>query len=81
MTRKFFLGGAIAAGVGLIVAIVLTVISGVQYRLAEDKGLEPGFAPVWMIVATNVGLLMFALGLVAMAALHGDRLVVVDRVA
>lgn len=68
MARKLCLGAAIAAGTGLIVVIVFTVISGVQYRMAEDKGLEPGHAPAWIVVPTYVGLLMVALGLVAMTA-------------
>ncbi len=68
MIRKFFLGAAITAGAGLVVAIVFTVISGVQYRMVENEGLEPGHAAAWIVVPTNVGLLMFALGVVAMAA-------------
>lgn len=68
MAKKFFLGAAITAGAGLILVIVLTVISGVQYRTAENQGLEPGGAPVWIVVTTNVGVLLLVLGLVAMAA-------------
>ena len=68
MARKFLVGAAITAGTGLILAVLCTVISGAQYRTAEDKGLEPGDAPVWIAVLTNVGLLLFVLGVVAMMA-------------
>ncbi|MEO7587906.1 MAG: hypothetical protein ABIS84_07740 [Arachnia sp.] len=52
----------IASGVGLCSAVVLTIISGVQYRLAEDRGLDPGIAPAWIVAGTNGGLLVFLLG-------------------
>lgn len=80
MVKHILLAAAIAAGVGLCTVVVLTVISGVQYRLAEDQGLDPGYAATWIVVGTNVGLLIFALGaLVALvvgilALLRGRRL-------
>ncbi len=67
MTKKVFLGAAITAGFGLIVVIVLSLLSGVQHRLAEDEGLDLLGAPLWVVVGTNVGMLMLILGLVAMA--------------
>ncbi|WP_157962561.1 hypothetical protein [Homoserinimonas sp. OAct 916] len=62
LVKRVLLGAAIAAGVGLCTVVVLTVISGVQYRLAEDQGLDPGYAPTWIVAGTNLGLLIFALG-------------------
>ena len=68
MLRRTVWVAMIASGVGLCVAAVLTIISGVQYRLAEDRGLDPGYAPGWIVAGTNGGLLVFALGALVMVA-------------
>lgn len=69
MRRKLFLGAAFTAGVGFVIAAAFTVISGVQYRMAENQGLEPGYAPAWLVVGTNVGLLLMIFGLLTMAGI------------
>lgn len=57
---------AIAAGVGFGIAVILTIISGVQYRLVEDQGREPGLTPTWMAVGTYAALLVFAASVLIM---------------
>ena len=46
--------------------MVFTVIAGVQYRIREDAGLDPIYAPTWIAVGTTVGLWVFVLGLAAL---------------
>lgn len=62
--RRLAIGGA-----GLVLAIVLTVIEGVKYRLREEQGLDPMPAPDWVAGATTAGLWIFALALVILAVL------------
>ncbi|POH58835.1 hypothetical protein [Arthrobacter glacialis] len=66
MIKYMTLGSGITAAVGFFTALAFQVISGVQYRIAEDQGLQPGYAPTWIVAGTNVGLLIFALGALAM---------------
>ena len=56
-------GGTLTAG-GLLVACVLTVVSGVQYRIQESRGEDPGWAPLWIVVGSYGGLVIAAAGVV-----------------
>jgi hypothetical protein len=46
------------------VVVVLTLISAVDYRVAEWRGLDPGWAPRWVSVGSSGGLVLVAVGLV-----------------
>jgi hypothetical protein len=52
---------------GLLIAIVLTIIEGVKYRIREDQGLAPIYAEDWVAAWTYAGLWVFALALVGLA--------------
>lgn len=66
MMKRVSLGLVILTGVGALTAIVFQIISGVQYRIEEDHGLEPGYAPTWIVVGTEVGLWIFAVGVLTL---------------
>lgn len=54
--------GGLTAAAGFATAVVFTVISGFQYKMEEDRGLEPSYAPAWIVVGTETGLLLIVLG-------------------
>lgn len=68
MMKLLWVGFTILAATGALTTVVFTIISGVEYRMAEDQGLQPGFTPAWIVLGTEVGLWTFALALVALAA-------------
>ncbi len=61
--KGFLVGVGVLAGLGLAVAAVFLVISGLEYRGAEDAGVEPGPAPAGTVLGMEVGLWLFVLGL------------------
>jgi hypothetical protein len=65
--KRAWVGFTIIGSGGLLVAIVLTIIEGVKYRLREDQGLDPIYAPEWVAVSTYAGLWVFALALAGLA--------------
>jgi preprotein translocase subunit Sss1 len=65
MTRAW-VGFTIIGSCGLIVAVVLTIVEGVKYRIREDQGLGPIYAPEWVAVSTYAGLGVFVLALVGL---------------
>lgn len=54
---------------GLTLAIVLTLVEGVQYRMREDQGLDPVPAPDWVAASTLGGLGVFAVALLGLVVL------------
>jgi len=68
MMKLLWVGFTILAATGALTTVVFTIISGVEYRMAEDQGLQPGSTPAWIALGTEVGLWIFALALVALAA-------------
>jgi hypothetical protein len=56
----------ITAGIGALGAVVFTFISGVQYRIREDQGLQPQYTAAWIVTGTSWGLWLCALGLAAL---------------
>ncbi|MBH0022928.1 hypothetical protein [Salinibacterium sp. SWN248] len=60
---------AVVGGLGLITAVVLTVIEGVNYRLREEQGLDPIRAADWVAGATVAGFALFVISAVALIAL------------
>lgn len=66
MTKKIASTAAIAAGVGLCIAVALVLVAGIQYRTEEDQGLQPGYSPEWLSTGIDVGILAFALGVLVL---------------
>ncbi|MEJ5914827.1 hypothetical protein [Pseudokineococcus sp. 1T1Z-3] len=66
--RRAVLGALVVTGLGLLTSAGFLVASGVHYRLQEDRGLEPGVAPV-LVVGLDVGLLVLGVGVAALVAL------------
>lgn len=60
---------SVVGGLGLLTAVVLTVIEGVNYRLREEQGLDPIWAADWVVAATIAGCALFAISAVALIAL------------
>ena len=56
--------GGFTASAGVVVVVVLTLTSAIDYRVAEWRGIDPGWAPRWVSVGTNGGLVLVAVGLV-----------------
>lgn len=67
---------SIVAGAGIVAVVVLTVISGIDYRLAEDAGGEIPETAGWIVAGTYLGMAVFALataGLVAVGVIALTR--------
>lgn len=60
---------SVAGSLGLITAVVLTVIEGANYRLREEQGLDPIWAADWVAAATVAGFALFAISAVVLIAL------------
>ena len=71
--KRVWIAAAVVGATGLLVAVVLTVIEGLKYRDREEHGLDPVYAPEWVVVSTHVGLALFAAAaaFVAIAAVVG----------
>lgn len=65
--KRVWIGFTVLGSLGLLTVIVLTVIEGVKYRIREEQGLDPIYAPDWVAAATSAGLVIFALALVGLA--------------
>ena len=68
MTKRLLVISAIVGGISLLVVIVLTVIEGVKYRVREEQGLDPIWAPDWVADLTYAGLAVFSLAFVILMA-------------
>lgn len=64
MFRKAWLTAAITGGIGLLLAIGLQIVAGVQYRIAEEQGKDSGYSPAWVVAGTYTGLILVLAGLV-----------------
>jgi hypothetical protein len=64
--KQSSVGSALLAGIGFLTAAVFQVFSGLEYRAQEQAGLEPGYASEWIVIGTNIGLALLAVGLVAL---------------
>jgi len=67
LLRRLSVAFIILLGIGALTAIVFTIISGVQYRMQEEQGLQPGYAPGWIVLGTYTGVWLFLLGVAALA--------------
>ena len=63
--RRLFVGFAILGCLGLLVAIALTIMEGIKYRIREEQGLDPIWAPEWVAVLTQAGISLFLIAVVA----------------
>ncbi|RLP84753.1 hypothetical protein D9V34_01800 [Mycetocola lacteus] len=75
MLRRLTVIAAVVAGAGLLAVMVAQLISGIDYRIAEDRGIEPGLAPAGTVVATEIGLLLLAVGTVTLVVLAATALI------
>ncbi|TFB84288.1 hypothetical protein E3O44_15755 [Cryobacterium algoricola] len=73
--KRTWISFTILGGLGLLTAIVLTVIEGVKYRVREEQGLDPIYAPDWVAMSTYAGLWLFALAVIALAVTGSVALV------
>jgi hypothetical protein len=64
--RKVIVTAAIGAGVGALMMIAFLVASGVDYRMQEDAGVEPGATPDVMLGGLQAGLWVSAISLAAL---------------
>lgn len=67
ITSMLWLAVAVG-GIGLLMAIAFQVVAGVQYRIAEDAGREPGYSPDWIVAGTDVGLWLLLGGVLLLLA-------------
>ena len=65
--KRVWIAFTVLGGVGLLTASVLTVIEGVKYRIREEQGLDPIYAPEWVAASTYAGLWLFVLAVAALA--------------
>lgn len=63
--KKFVIGSAIAAGLGVLITIGFLIAMGVDYRMQEDSGIEPGYTPDVIVGGFEAGLWLFGIGLTA----------------
>ena len=72
LVRRVNIGIAAIGTLGLLTSIVLTAIEGVKYRIREEQGLDPVWAPDWVAIMTYIGVAVFlaaALALVGIGAI------------
>jgi len=58
--KRVWIATAVVGAAALLVAVALTVIEGLEYRDREERGLDPVYAPDWVVASTHVGLAVFA---------------------
>jgi hypothetical protein len=64
--RKVIVTAAIGAGVGALLTIAFLVASGVDYRMQEDAGIEPGPTPDVLLGGLQAGLWVSAISVAAL---------------
>ncbi|WP_141693359.1 hypothetical protein [Curtobacterium sp. UCD-KPL2560] len=64
--KKWMIASAAAAGVGALTAIGFLVAMGVDYRMQEATGAEPGYTSDGIVGGFQVGLWLLAIGIVAL---------------
>jgi len=67
--KRVVLWFSVAGGLSLATVVTLTVIEGVKYRLREEQGLDPVWAPTWVSATTSVGIGIFALSAIVLLAI------------
>lgn len=64
--KKFIIGSAIAAGLGALITIGFVIAIGVDYRMQEDSGIEPGYTPDVIVGGFEAGLWLLGIGIAAL---------------
>ncbi len=64
--KKFIIGSAIAAGLGALTTIGFLIAIGVDYRIQEDSGIEPGYTPDVIVGGFEAGLWLLGIGIAAL---------------
>lgn len=63
VVSRMIVTGSLMAGFGIAICIAFTIMSGIDYRIAESRGLDPGYAPAWIVFGTYLGVAVCCLGL------------------
>jgi len=50
--------------IGVLMAVAFLIAAGVDYRRAEESGIEPGPTPEWLVQGVYAGALLAVLGVV-----------------
>ncbi|MCS6576461.1 hypothetical protein NYS52_18185 [Curtobacterium flaccumfaciens pv. flaccumfaciens] len=64
--KKFIIGSAIAASLGALTTIGFLIAIGVDYRMQEDRGIEPGYTPDVIVGGFEAGLWLLGIGIAAL---------------
>ncbi|MBF4598176.1 hypothetical protein ITJ50_03470 [Curtobacterium sp. VKM Ac-2889] len=64
--KKFIIGSAIAASLGALTTIGFLIAIGVDYRMQEDRGIEPGYTPDVIVGGFEAGLWLLGVGIAAL---------------
>ncbi|MFC0582848.1 hypothetical protein [Micrococcoides hystricis] len=67
-TKALLIIGAAATILGLLICIAFVVAAGVDYRLTEDLGIDPGPTPPAIVAGMTAGFWIFVVGIVTLAA-------------
>lgn len=62
--KRILVGLTIVGSIGLFIIIVLTTIEGVKYRIREEQGLDPVWAPDWVASISYFASLVVAFAVV-----------------
>jgi hypothetical protein len=63
--KKIVVASAVVTASGALTAIAFAIAAGVDYRLQEDQGLEPGYTPPSIVNGIEFGMWIFAIGAAA----------------
>jgi len=74
--KTLLIASIVVSSIGALVGIGFFIAAGVQYRMAEDAGLDPGYTAPWAITGLQIGAgicILGVLGLLAVAFETGRR--------
>jgi hypothetical protein len=64
--KRIIVTSAVVTAIGALTAIAFAIAAGVDYRLQEDQGLEPGYTPPSIVDGMEAGMWIFAIGAAAL---------------
>ncbi len=68
MTKSLVISGIFVTALGLIIMVISIITSGLLYRIDEDRGLEPAYAPPLVEHGFNFGFWTFVVGMLLLIA-------------